>query len=717
MINFSHLRTYTDYSIGKGALIIPRLLKKANADGMNAMAITDYKTISGIFQFTYEASKYNIKPIIGCNINGQLFLAKNKVGYLNLVKLSSLINTSKKKQLFKEQILKSHNGLIVTSGSLEAEIMEEYQSKGIDKAEKLFKWWLDIFGEDFYVEVQRNNEKKQENANMVLLKFAIKYNVEVVATTDSNFKSRAEFNKLFKDLPEALKNTNKVVGKIESFQLESEIELPEFKHPQEFKSSDEYLKFLSYEGIKKRYLNFSSDLEQRLIDELKDIKSMKLANYFLIVQDYIYAARKMNIGVAPGRGAAPSSLVAYSIGITEVDPIKYNLIFERFLNAKRNSFLGIDAEFENGGRAKVIEYIVEKYGKERVAQIIRFDKLTAKLAVKEAANNLKLSRPETKALVELISNDTYYYNSLSNLLDNKLILQKSGNKLISKVLKQASLDEGSIKSTNIHACGIVIAPGPLTNYVPVSTSKHSNLFITQFDGRWIENAGMLKLDILANNSLTKINDTINAIKRNHNIEVEINNIPIDDTKTFNLFKSNDTEGIFQFDSNGIREYLKEFKPESLEDLIALNSLYRPCGAQLIPELIKRKNNTKGITYLHPLLETILKNSYGILIYQEQILQVFKNVAGYSYSDGDIMRRNMGNKSIQEIESNSLVFIKSAYKLHKISGADALKIYDLMCQSSDFAFNRSHSVAYSILAYRMAWLKVNFPREYESVIGK
>ncbi len=780
MPQFTHLHCHTQYSLLDGAADITALFKKAQADNMRAVALTDHGNMFGAFRFVAEANKYNIKPIVGCefyivqdrfkkeftkelkdNRYHQLLLAKDQEGYKNLSKLCSLGYIegmySKWPRIDKELILKYHKGLIATTCCIGAEVPQAILNKGEQEAEKLFKWWLDIFGEDYYVELQRHKLEDQDKINRVLVKFAAKYGVKIIATNDSHyidqedsnahdillcvntgelkstpvgegkgyrfgfpnnqfyFKTQQEMIKLFSDLPEAIDHTNEIVDKITPPHLKRDILLPNFTLPAGFTSEDDYLKHLTFNGAKRRYKEITSELEERLTHELSVIKTMGFAGYFLIVQDFIAAGRNLGVAVGPGRGSAAGSAVAYCIGITNIDPIAYNLLFERFLNPERISMPDIDIDFDDEGRDKVIDYVVEKYGKNQVAQIITFGSMAAKSSIRDVARVLDLPLPEANALTKLVPDGLGI--TLQNALEQVEELRelKKGNDIKSHTIQLAEKLEGSIRNTGIHAAGIIIAPNDLTDYIPVCTSKESNLLVTQFDGKYIEEAGMLKMDFLGLKTLTIIQYAIQLIKKNHDQEISIEDIPLNDPKTFELYQRGDTAGTFQFESEGMQLYLRDLKPTDIEDLIAMNALYRPGPLQFIPNFIDRKHGKEKVDYPHELLEPILKNTYGIMVYQEQIMQAAQILGGYTLGQADLLRRAMGKKDREKMAKERDRFVKGAAEKHQISNEKAEEVFNLMERFAEYGFNRSHSAAYSVVAYQTAYLKANYPGEYMAAV--
>jgi DNA polymerase III subunit alpha len=828
--DFSHLHCHTQYSLLDGQASIAGLMKKAQADGMKAVAMTDHGNMFGAFNFVAEANKYNVKPIVGCefylvqdrfkkqfskevkdNRYHQLLLAKDQDGYKNLAKLCSLSYIeglySKWPRIDKELLQKYSKGLIATSCCIGAEVPQAILWKTEDEAEEIFKWWLDLFGEDYYIEIQRhglqnidNTGKSQEDINQVLLKWAKKYNVKTIATNDSHyieqddwsphdillcvntgedqsmpvgdfstkyyrfltdhneviydtldnvrskhsnsasvrsalnkidemgtktrfgfpndqfyFKNQAEMNKLFIDVPEAIDNTNHIIDKITPPKLQRDILLPNFPIPAEHAGPDAFLRHLTFVGAQKRYGDMTPEIEERLNYELQIIETMGFAGYFLIVQDFINKGRSMGVAVGPGRGSAAGSAVAYCVGITNIDPIKYSLLFERFLNPERVSMPDIDIDFDDENRQRVIDYVVEKYGKTQVAQIITFGTMAAKSSIKDVARALELPLSEANELAKMVPDapGTTLAKAFEESPELKSI--RDGNDLRAKTLKLAEKLEGSVRNTGIHAAGVIIAPDDITNYIPVSTSKDSDLLVTQFDGKVIESAGMLKMDFLGLKTLTIIKDALVLIKRNHGVDIDIDDIPMDDEKTYELYQRGDTIGTFQFESEGMRMYLKDLKPTNIEDLIAMNALYRPGPMQFIPNFINRKHGREEVDYPHELLEPILNYSQGIMVYQEQIMQTAQILAGYSLGGADLLRRAMGKKDMKKMAQEREKFIKGAKEIHKIPEKKASEVFDVMEKFAQYGFNRSHSAAYSVVAYQTGYLKAHYPAEYMAAV--
>lgn len=788
MPQYSHLHVHSQYSLLDGAANIKAMMKKAQADQMPAVALTDHGNMYGVFQFVNEAEKHGVKPVIGCEFYmvedrfrksftkeqrdkryHQLLLAKNELGYRNISKLCSLGYIdglySKFPRIDMDLLLQYKEGLIATTCCIGAHVPQAILRKGEAEAEKIFVEWLELFGDDYYIELQRHHLENidgtglsQEDINQVLLKWSKKYDVKVIATNDSHyldqedsnahdillcvntgdkrstpvgqgrgfrfgfpndqffFKTQAEMLQLFKDIPEALDNTNEIVDKINTPQLKRDILLPNFTLPEGHYNMDDYLHFLAFEGAKQKYSAIPGEVEERLTHELKIIRDMGFAGYFLIVQDFMAAAREMGVALGPGRGSAAGSAVAFTIGITNIDPIKYKLLFERFLNPERVSMPDIDIDFDDEGRQRVIDWVVDKYGRNQVAQIITYGTMAAKSSIRDVSRVMELPLNEADQLAKLVPTNPGMtlqkaYAEVPELSE----IRERKNDMQGEVLRLAESLEGSVRNTGIHAAGVIIAPDDITKYIPVCTSKDSDLLVTQFDGKYIEDAGMLKMDFLGLKTLTIIKDAIAMVKETKGIDLDPDELPLDDVKTFELYQRGDTIGTFQFESEGMRMYLKELKPTVIEDLIAMNALYRPGPMQFIDTFIRRKHGHEEVEYPHNLLEPILKDSYGIMVYQEQIMQTAQILAGYSLGGADLLRRAMGKKKMDVMEQQREVFIKGALEIHQIPKDKSSAVFGVMMKFAEYGFNRSHSAAYSVVAFQTGYMKANHPAEYMSSV--
>ena len=823
MPDFSHLHVHTQFSLLDGAASISGLMKKAVKDEMKAVAITDHGNMFGVFKFVAEANKYNIKPIVGCEFylvenrhkkafskedkdvrRHQLLLAKNAEGYKNLSKLCSLGYMegmySKYPRIDKELILKYHKGLIATTCCIGAEVPQAILKKSEEEAEKLFKWWLDIFGEDYYVEIQRHGMGEQEKVNQVLLKFAVKYGVRVICSNDSHyvdqdnsnahdillcintgekqstptnkefnedgaakgtrfaffndqfyFKTKAEMAKLFHDIPQSLDNTMEIVDKVEPLKLKRDILLPNFPIPEEFKihtgeeasntNQWEFLKHLTQVGAMKKYSEITAKIQERIDFELFTIRTMGFAGYFLIVQDFINKGKEIGVFIGPGRGSAAGSVVAYCTGITNIDPIKYDLLFERFLNPDRKSMPDIDTDFDDVGRQKVIDYVVEKYGKNQVAQIVTYGSMAAKMSIKDVARVLDLPLQDSNALAKLVPErpgielnwllkgpmkksdkkddkekcleEELQTEDLENAKKLREILEK-GKGLETDVLREALVLEGSVRGTGVHAAGIIIAPQDLSDLIPVATSKDSDLLLTQYDGRVIEDAGVIKMDFLGLKTLTIIKDALLLIKKNHGVYYEMDEVDLEDKKTFELYQKGETNGTFQFESAGMQKHLKDLKPDKFGDLIAMNALYRPGPIEYIPAYIRRKHGREPITYDLPDMKEYLEDTYGITVYQEQVMLLSQKIGGFTKGEADVLRKAMGKKDRATLDKMKSKFIDGATgKGHDAKTCE--KIWTDWEAFAQYAFNKSHSTCYAFVAFQTAWLKAHYPAEYMSSV--
>jgi len=825
-MKFSHLHNHTQFSLLDGASNISKLYEKAAKDGMPAMAITDHGNMFGVFEFVAEAWKNKkvvgknaqgedimepvVKPIIGCEFYlvenrfkkqfskddkdqryHQLMLAKDETGYKNLVKLCSLGYIdgmySKYPRIDKELISKHHEGLIATTCCLAAEVPRTILRKGEAEGEKVFQWWHNLFGDDYYVELQRHEIPDQIKVNEVLIRFARKYHVPIIASNDSHyvdqedsvahdillcintgakkddqkwkevgdddevkvkggrfaffndqfyFKTTSEMKQLFADVPESIENTNLIVEKIKPLKLEKSILLPFFQVPPEFNNDqDAFLADITWQGAKKKYGEITQVVQERLEFELGVIKTMGFAGYFLIVGDFIDAGRKMGVFIGPGRGSAAGSAVAFCVGITNIDPIKYNLLFERFLNPGRKSMPDIDTDFDDVGRQKVIDYVVTKYGKNQVAQIVTYGTMAARSSIKDVARVMDLPLSDANLLAKLVPEkpgitlkrilhadlkgdgglDTKEGLDGEELdLVGKIREIYNGDGLQADVLHSAEKLEGSVRNTGIHAAGIIIAPKDLTELLPVCTSKDDDLLVTQFEGNVIENAGVIKMDFLGLKNLTILKDALELIKLNYNVDIVLDDLPLDDEATFELYQRADTNGTFQFESAGMQKYLKELKPDKLDDLIAMNALYRPGPLAYIPNFIKRKHGQEAITYDLPEMEEYLADTYGITVYQEQVMLLSRKLASFTPSDADNLRKAMGKKDKKTLDKMKTSFIDGAVK----NGHPEPKLQKIWTDweaFAQYAFNKSHSTCYALVAYQTAYLKAHYPAEYMAAV--
>ena len=529
------------------------------------------------------------------------------------------------------------------------------------------------------------------------------------------FKSREEMNELFSDLLEALENTLEVLGKVEVYSLNRDPIMPDFPLPDNFTDPDEYLRHLTLQGAERRYPEITPEIMERIDFELGTIKFMGYPGYFLIVQDFLNSARDMGVSVGPGRGSAAGSVVAYCTRITDVDPLKYDLLFERFLNPDRVSMPDIDIDFDEDGREKVLKWVVEKYGRDKVAQVITFGTMAAKGAIRDVARVQRLPLDEATKLTKMIpARPGVTLKAAYDEVPELKALRNSPNKLIAETLKYAESLEGSVRQTGLHACGIIISRDQLTDYIPVTISKDSELLVTQYDGDYIEKVGMLKMDFLGLKTLSIIKDAILNIKRSRGVDVDIETIPFDDAATYELFSQGRTTGIFQFESDGMKKHLRDLKPNKIEDLIAMNALYRPGPMQYIPSFINRKHGREKIAYDIPVMDKYLKDTYGITVYQEQVMLLSQELAGFTKGQADSLRKAMGKK----IESMMNDLKPKFFDGCKKNGYDETvvnKIWEDWEAFANYAFNKSHSTCYAYVAYRMAYLKAHFEAEFMAAV--
>ena len=799
--HFVHLHNNSQFSVLQSTSKIADLVKKTFEMGMSAVALTDKANMMGCFHFYRAIKNFNenneegkkIKPIIGCELNvcenhidkssrddgyQIVFLAKNKIGYQNLIKMCSIGYTEGfyyVPRVDREIVLKYSEGLIVLSGNKYGEISNKILNVGENQAIEALEWWKSKFNDDFYLELIRHGEEEDEVLNNQLLKFSKTFDIKLIATNNTHyinkedanahdillcvkdgekqstpigkgrnfryglknqeyyFKSPNDMVNLFRDIPESISNISQLVEKIEIFDLHREVLLPKFEIPKDFKSTNddvenEYLRHLTIKGANSIYKEINQDLAERINFELEVIRNSGYPGYFLIVQDLINAARKMNVSVGPGRGSVAGSVVAYCLGITKIDPIKYDLLFERFLNPDRVSMPDIDIDFDDEGRSKVIDYVIDKYGSKQVAQIITYGKMAAKSSLRDTARVLDLSLsdadflaklvPNTVKLSDIFTKDDKKLNSelRSDDYSNAMELKKlsDGDDLQAETINQARVIEGSLRNIGVHACGVIITPDDITNFVPIATAKDSQLFVTQYDNSVVESAGLLKMDFLGLKTLSLIKDTIKLVKYIHNKDIDIESIPLDDKKTYELFQRGDTVGIFQYESSGMQKYLRDLKPTVFEDLIAMNALYRPGPLEYIPSFVRRKNGLEKITYDIPQMEENLKETYGITVYQEQVMQLSQKLADFSKGDADLLRKAMGKKIFSLLQKLKPKFIeggvKNGYKEDVLE-----KIWKDWEAFASYAFNKSHSTCYALIAYQTAYLKSHFPAEYMAAV--
>ena len=729
-----------------------------------------------------------IKPIVGCEFfvcedrldktrkdNGYqiVFLAKTKKGYHNLAKLSSSAYTEGfyyVPRVDKAIIEKHKEDLIVLTGNLYGEVPSKVLNVGESQAEEALLWWKEQFGDDLYIELMRHNQEDENRVNSVLVEFSKKHNIKLVATNnayyaekqDANahdillcvkdgekqatpigrgrgyryglpnqeyyFKSSDEMKLLFKDIPEAISNIEDAVSTIEDYQLAREVLLPKFDIPHAFENEDDYLRHITYEGAKKRYEVLTDEIKERLDFELDVIKKTGYPGYFLIVEDFIREARKMDVSVGPGRGSAAGSVVAYCLWITNIDPLKYNLLFERFLNPDRVSMPDIDIDFDDEGRGRVMDYVINKYGSSQVAQIITYGTMAAKSSIRDTARVLDLPLFDADRIAKLIPTMSklgkifgYDEKQLSKAFRaedlekvNQLLNISDGEDLEAETVNLARILEGSVRNTGIHACGVIITPSDITDFVPVATAKDSDLYVTQFDNSVVEDAGLLKMDFLGLKTLTLIKDTVKIVKAKHNVLLDPDNFPLDDEKTYELFQRGDTVGIFQYESAGMQKHLRDLKPTVFDDLIAMNALYRPGPMEYIPSFIRRKHGEEEIVYDLPDMEDNLKETYGITVYHGQVMLLSQRLANFTKGEADVLRKAMGKKILSVLDKMKPKFLEGGEK--NGHPKDVLeKIWKDWEAFASYAFNKSHSTCYAWIAYQTAYLKAHYPAEYMAAV--
>ena len=808
-VDFVHLHNHSQFSILQSTISIKNLVASAAKHKMPAVALTDHVNMMGAFHFVKEINLHNktvqvknkeaedegkeptekeIKPIIGCEFfvcenhldktrkdNGYqvVFLAKNKKGYHNLAKLSSIAYTQGfyyVPRIDKDLISQYKEDLIVLTGNLYGEVPSKVLNIGENQAEEALLWWKQEFKDDLYIELSRHNQEDENRVNQVLVEFSKKHNIKLVATNntyyaekeDANahdillcvkdgekqatpigrgrgyryglpnqeyyFKSSEAMKAIFKELPEAIANIQEVVDKIEPYQLAREVLLPKFGIPDDFANEDDYLKHLTYEGAAKRYETVTPEIKERIDFELDVIKKTGYPGYFLIVEDFIREARKMGVSVGPGRGSAAGSVVAYCLWITNIDPLKYDLLFERFLNPDRVSMPDIDIDFDDEGRGMVMEYVIKKYGSSQVAQIITYGTMAAKSSIRDTARVLDLPLHEADKIAKLIPtmsklskifemdeaklSKTFRAEDLDKV--NQLLNISEGEDLEAETVNQARILEGSLRNTGIHACGVIITPSDITDFVPVATAKDSDLYVTQFDNSVVEEAGLLKMDFLGLKTLTLIKDTVKIVKAKHGVTLDPDNFPLDDEKTYELFQKGETVGIFQYESAGMQKHLKDLKPTVFDDLIAMNALYRPGPMEYIPSFIRRKHGDEDIVYDLPDMEDNLKETYGITVYQEQVMLLSQRLANFTKGEADVLRKAMGKKILSVLDKMKPKFLEGGEK--NGHDKDVLeKIWKDWEAFASYAFNKSHSTCYAWIAYQTAYLKAHYPAEYMAAV--
>lgn len=831
---FVHLHVHSQYSILDGQASVKALVDKAIANGMRGIALTDHGNMFGIKELTDYVNKKNkdvdgeiknlkktieelksadavdqealskaetalkeaeskiFTPIIGCEMyvadndmtdrsnkkdigRHLIVLAKNQHGYHNLIKLVSNAWTDGyyyHPRTDKKQLEKYHEDLIVCSACLGGEVPKLITAGHIEEAEKSILWFKKVFGEDYYLELQRHkatvaraNQEAyplQQEVNKVLIEMSKKHNIKLVCTNDVHFvneedaeahdrlicvstgtfldddkrmlytkqewmKTQEEMNELFADVPEALSNTQEVLGKVERYSIEHGPILPNFPLPEGFTDNNDYLRHLVLVGAEKRWgKNLTDEQKERIDFELDTIKNMGFPGYFLIVQDFIGAAREIGVSVGPGRGSAAGSAVAYCLGITQIDPIKYDLLFERFLNPDRISLPDIDIDFDDDGRADVLRYVTEKYGAEKVAHIITYGTMAAKSAIKDVARVSRLPLSESDRLTKMIPDKLPEVDGKAPKINLKNCYQyvpelqhelNYGEPIVRETLKYALALEGNVRNTGVHACGVIIGRDDITDWVPVATATDKDgekVLVTQYEGSVIESTGLIKMDFLGLKTLSIIKEALLNIKERWGKDVDIDHIPLDDPKTYELYCEGRTTGTFQFESTGMQKYLRELHPSTFEDLIAMNALYRPGPMDYIPQFIARKKGIEPIEYDIPVMEKYLKDTYGVTVYQEQVMLLSRLLANFTRGQSDGLRKAMGKKIFAKLAELKPLFINGG----KSNGYDEKvleKIWSDWEKFASYAFNKSHATCYSWVAFQTAYLKANYPPEYMAAV--
>lgn len=782
MSKFIHLQNHTDFSLLEAITTTDELVKSALDFEQPAVALTDNGVLYGVFNFQEKANSKGIKPIIGVDAyiapesrfdksnsgnrryNRLVLLAKHRAGYHNLIKLCSraYVEGFYYKPRIDLELLKEYSeGLICLSGSRGGEIARSIVNSNLQDAENVAKTYHEIFGDDFYLQIQNHYVQFDDKVCEEVPKLAMKLGIKTVATNDTFYfkkehsvahnihlyikdggktqvdvtnlrfgtpefyiKSPAEMQELFINHQDSLDNTYEICEKCD-VDFKSRIYMPKFPIPNtsEANTLEEYLRELVYKGLEDRYEIISDEVKERTEFELKVINDMEFPGYFLVVWDFIRAAREMDIRVGPGRGSAAGSIVAFALGITNVDPLKYDLLFERFLNPDRNSMPDIDIDFADDKREKVIEYVKDRYGEEAVAMIITFGTLSSRAVLSDVGRVLQVPFNDIKSItskIPVVRGEVTKLEPALELSDLNFIKEKIKNpkskedEKIRDLIKYCLILEDRKRNDSIHAAGVIIAPSDVTDYIPVSVPKKAQTssikVATQFTMKEVESAGLLKMDFLGLKTLSIIENTLASIKKNFGIEINLDEIPLDDEKTYAIFSNFNANAIFQFEGQGMQEWLRKLKPKSIEELTAMNALYRPGPMDNIGEFIDRKYGRSEIHYLHPLLEKSLSNTYGVIVYQEQVMRITQDIGGFTLAQADIARKAMGKKDRETMDSLMSRFIDGAAK-NNIEKKLATEIWELILKFAAYGFNKSHSVAYSILAYQTAYLKAYYTAEF------
>ena len=785
-MEFTHLHVHTEYSLLDGSAKIKDLVKRAKELGMKALAITDHGVMYGVIAFYKACRECGIKPIIGCEVYvapGSRFdreiekgddryyhlvlLAENELGYKNLSKIVSagfIDGYYYKPRVDMEILEKYHEGIIALSACLAGEVPVAIRRGGYEKAKEVAIKYQNIFGKDnYFLELQDHGIYEQQIVNSDIIRMSKELDIPMVATNDLHYimaedasahdillciqtgklvsdenrmrydggqfylKSAEEMQELFPYALDAIENTNKIAERCNVEIKFGEQKVPKYDYPKEYEDAFAYLKYLCENGLKERYSTVTKELSERLEYELSTIKNMGFVDYFLIVWDFIHFARENDIPVGPGRGSAAGSLVAYSLGITQIEPMKYDLIFERFLNPERVTMPDIDVDFCTDRRQEVIEYVSRKYGKEKVVQIVTFGTLGAKMVVRDVGRALDLPYSLCDKVAKTIPNPSSEHKNIT--LPLALSISKEFKELydenptVKKLIDYAIKLEGLPRHTSMHAAGVVIGRDAITEYVPLSKNSGSDdAILTQYNMVELEELGLLKMDFLALRNLTVIDNAVKMIKDNKGIDIDINNLDYNDKEVYNLISSGKTDGIFQLESSGMKDFMKKLKPECMEDIIAGISLYRPGPMDFIPAYLKGKRNKEAITYDTPLLEKILSPTYGCIVYQEQVMQIVMELAGYTLGRSDLVRRAMSKKKADVMQKERQNFVYGNEEAgvagcvnNGISEEIANKIFDEMTDFAQYAFNKSHAAGYAVVCFQTAYLKCHFPVEYMAAL--
>lgn len=769
MSDFVHLHLHTEYSLLDGCCRIKDIIKKCKEYKMESVAMTDHGYMYGTVEFVQKALAEGIKPVIGCEVYHAMrtrfdkspkldddqyhlvLLAKDNVGYKNLLKIVTAANMEGfyyKPRVDRELLSRYSHGLIAMTACLAGDVPTHIKNGNLQKAKQAIDEYIQIFGkENFFLEIQDHHIPEQKKVNKELIKLSKEFKLDLVATNDAHymtqneaqiqdillciqtqktihdekrlrfqgtefyFKSEEEMLELFREVPESLRNTKKVAEMCDvKFDFEN-AHLPDFKTPEGFTHSS-YLSYLCEEGLKKRYPKADPEIKERLEYELSVINDKDLAAYFLIVWDFINFAKTNNIPVGPGRGSAAGSIISYLIGITDIDPIKYKLIFERFLNPQRKSLPDIDTDFCINGREKVIQYVTEKYGQDKVSQIVTFGRMKARAAIRDVGRAIAVPLNYVDKIAKAIP----FGLSISQALETPDFNQIYNNdKEAKNLINLAKGVEGLCRNASIHAAGVLISKESLTEYVPLQRMNNEEI-VAQLEMNSLAEIGLLKMDFLGLRNLTVMDEVVRVIKKLRGIDIDLNNLPLNDKKTYKLLQNGRTYGVFQLESSGMRRYLIQLKPERFEDIIAMIALYRPgtLSGGMVDDFILIKHGRKKESYIHPKLENILKETYGIIVYQEQVMQIANVLAGYSMAQADELRKAMGKKKPEVMAKNREIFIHGCIN-NNVDLKIAEKVFELIEYFAGYGFNKSHATAYAMISYQTAYLKANYPKEYMAAL--